>query len=186
MSFELLHFRGSDAILRDLNMERDVLVTMETLDDALCGTYYKKELMRNALEETDWRRCEDLSILPGRRYSYKGIKRGVAIEGNFANYEYILEGLVRLQIGYDTGKIDMGILLLNGKRSGKSPLGSSSDMVKEEMTLLYPTISLPVMIALFDLGTPGMYLEEEKSPVAGQGNSEIEEEAHATGEQAAA
>ena len=51
----------------------------------------------------------DLSILDGRRYQYKGFKKGVAIEGNFASYEYILEGLFRLQIGFDKGRIETGI-----------------------------------------------------------------------------
>ena len=84
MPFEILHFRESEEILRDKDMERDVLVTLEYLDDALYGALYKKELLRLALEEMDWRRTENLNILPGRRYSYKGFKKGVAIEGNFA------------------------------------------------------------------------------------------------------
>jgi len=90
---------------------------------------------------------------------YKGFKKGVAIEGNFAVYEYILEGLLRLQIGYDKGMIETGILILTSKRSEKSPYGSTSQMVKEEIELLYPTISLPVSIALFDLGEPEMFEE---------------------------
>ena len=31
--------------------------------------------------------------------------------------------------------------------------------------MLYPTISLPVAIVLFDLGRPGEYLEESHQPV---------------------
>ena len=52
---------------------------------------------------------------------YKGVKRGIAIDGNISAYEYILEGLVRLQIGYDKQRIDAGILLVNAKRSTKVP-----------------------------------------------------------------
>ena len=59
----------------------------------LYGTLYKRELTIQALKECDWREG-DLSILDGRRYQYKGFKKGVAIEGNFAAYEYILEGIV--------------------------------------------------------------------------------------------
>ena len=62
----------------------------------------------------------------------KGFKKGVAIEGNFAVYEYILEGLLRLQIGFDKGMIETGILILTSKRSENSPYGSTSQMVKEE------------------------------------------------------
>jgi hypothetical protein len=96
----------------------------------------------------------DLKILDGRRYMYKGVKRGVAIEGNFSVYEFILEGLLRLQIGFDKGKIETGILLLTSKRSEKTPYGSTSKMVKEEIEMLYPTISMPVSVVLFDLGDP--------------------------------
>jgi hypothetical protein len=44
----------------------------------------------------------------------------VAIEGNFASYEYILEGLFRLQIGFDKGRVETGILMLTSERSEKS------------------------------------------------------------------
>jgi hypothetical protein len=78
----------------------------------------------------------------------------VAIEGNFSAYEYILEGLFRLQIGFDQGKIETGILMLTGARSEKSSLGSSRELAEAEVQMLYPTISMPVSIALFDLGPP--------------------------------
>ncbi|MFC1825898.1 hypothetical protein ACFLYZ_00715, partial [Thermodesulfobacteriota bacterium] len=88
------------------------------------------------------------------RYMYKGFKKGVAIEGQLSVYEYILEGLFRLQLGFDNGMIETGILILTAKRSENSPYGSTSKMVKEEIELLYPTISLPVSVALFNLGEP--------------------------------
>jgi len=92
---------------------------------------------------------------------YKGIKRGVALEGNFSAYEYILEGLFRLQIGFDHGKIETGILILTALRSEKSSYGTSRDLAEAEVELLYPTISMPVSIALFDLGTPVISNGEE-------------------------
>jgi len=155
--FEIFHFRDSHKILKQKKMLKDVQMTLEYVDDVLNGALYKRELFRQALEEMSWRNNEDtgaLKILEGRRYMYKGYKKEVAIEGNFAVYEYILEGLFRLQIGYDKGFIETGILLLTSKRSEKSPYGSSAKMVKEEIELLYPTISLPVSVALFDLGEP--------------------------------
>ena len=47
-----------------------------------------------------------------------------------------------------------GVLMLTAKRSEKTPYGSTSKMVKEEIEMLYPTISMSVVIALFDLGNP--------------------------------
>jgi hypothetical protein len=111
-----------------------------------------------ALKEYDWREG-DLSILEGRRYQYKGIKREVAIEGSFSAYEFILEGLFRLQVGFDKGRIEIGILMLTAQRSENSKLGSSLDLAKAEVGQLYPTISMPVTIAMFDLGNPDL-LEE--------------------------
>ena len=107
------------------------------------GQFIEGKLFRQALDEMQWRENGnvDLKILDGRRYMYKGVKHGVAIEGNFSVYEFILEGLLRLQIGFDKGKIETGILLLTSKRSEKTPYGSTSKMVKEEIEMLYPTIS---------------------------------------------
>ncbi len=152
MPFEMFHVRGSDKIIKDKNLEKDVRVTLEYVDDALYGSIYRRELLRQALEEMDWRGDGTLNIIAGRRYQYKGFKRGVAIEGNFSVYEYILEGLFRLQVGFDKGMIETGILMLTSQRSEKSSYGSSRDLAEAEVEMLYPSISLPVSVALFDLG----------------------------------
>jgi len=157
MSFEILHFRKAEEILKLKNMEKEVQLTMEYLDDVLYGTFYRRELLRQALEEMDWRNREDLNILDGRRYNYKGFRKRVAMDGSFASYEYIQDALLRLQIGFDKGKIDMGIVLVTAERSERSPLGSTKELVCQEIEMLYPTISLPVCVALFDLGKRGLY-----------------------------
>ena len=162
--FEILHFRDSDKIIKQKKMVKDIQTTLQYIDDVLSGAIYKRELFRQALDEMDWRHNGTLNILEGRRYMYKGFKNNVAIEGNFAVYEYILEGLLRLQIGFDKGLLEAGILILTSKRSENSPYGSTSKMVKEEIELLYPTISLPVSIALFDLGDPEIFEDEGGEP----------------------
>jgi len=154
MSFELLHFRDSDKILRDKKMLKDVQMTLEYIDSALYHAHFKGELLRQALDDMDWRENGTLNIIDGRRYQYKGIKKGVAIDGNFSAYEYILDGLVRLQVGFDKQKIEAGILMLTSQRSDKTPYGSTTELVQNEIEQLYPTISLPVSIALFNLGRP--------------------------------
>lgn len=162
--FEILHFRGSEEILREKKLLKDVQLTMEYVDDVLTGALYKRELLRLALDEMDWTVDTDsMRIIDGRRYMYKGIKRGVAIDGNIAAYEYILEGLVRLQIGFDKKRIDAGILLVNAKRSDKSPFGTTADLIRMEIETLHPTISLPVSVCLIDTGEP-MLLDEEGNP----------------------
>ncbi|MFC1880474.1 hypothetical protein ACFL2S_03110 [Thermodesulfobacteriota bacterium] len=154
MPFEIMHFRESDKIIKEKRMEKDVKVTLEYIDDALYGSIYRRELLRQSLEEMDWRENGTLNILDGRRYQYKGFKRGVAIEGSFAAYEFILEGLFRLQIGFDKGLVETGILMLTSLRSEKSSYGTSRELAEAEVEMLYPTISMPVSIALFDLGPP--------------------------------
>jgi hypothetical protein len=148
---EILHFRDSDRILKEKNMMKDVQTTLEYLADVLTGVQFKGELFRQALDDMGWRENGTLNILEGRRYMYKGFKKNVAIEGNLSAYEYILEGLMRLQIGFDKGLLETGILLLTSKRSDKSPYGSTSIMVQNEIEMLFPTISMPVAVALFDL-----------------------------------
>ena len=61
---------------------------------------------------------------------------------------------MRLQVGFDKGLIETGILMLTAARSEKSSYGTSRDLAEAEVELLYPTISLPCSIALFDLGAP--------------------------------
>ena len=132
--FEILHFRGSDAILKEKRLLKDVQATMQYIDDVLTGALYTRELLRMALDEMDWSVDSDaMRIIEGRRYMYKGVKRGVAIDGNISAYEYILEGMVRLQLGYDKQRIDAGILLVNAKRSDKSPFGTTTDLIKMEI-----------------------------------------------------
>lgn len=157
--FEILHFRNADKIVRDKKMLNDVQTTLEYIDNVLSGAQFKGELFRQALDEMGWRENGTLNILDGRRYMYKGFKKSVAIEGNFAAYEYILEGLFRLQVGFDKGVIETGILLLTSKRSEKSPYGDTSKMVRDEIEMLYPTISLPVSVVLFDLDEPMTIME---------------------------
>ncbi len=161
MSFELLYFRDSDRIVKKKKMENVILSTMRYLDDVLQGTLYRGELLRQALSDMDWRQ-EPLSILDGRRYQYKGLHNGVAIDGSFSSYEYIQDALLRLQVGFDKKKIETGIVLLTAQRSEKSPLGSTKELVEQEIQDLYPTISMPVIVALFDLGKPGNYTQEIK------------------------
>ena len=163
MPYEIFHVRGSDKILKDKNLEKDVQVTLENVDISLQGSLYRRELLRLALEEMGWQEGKEngaLNILDGRRYQYKGYKRGVAIEGNFSVYEYILEGLFRLQVGFDHGKIETGILMLTAARSEKSSYGSSKQLAEVELEQLYPTISMPVTVCLFDLGDPTLPDEE--------------------------
>ena len=165
--FEILHFRDSEKILSNKNLLDDVQVTMEYIDDVLAGSLYKRELLRMALEEMDWTLKSDfMRIIEGRRYMYKGVKRKIAIDGNISAYEYILEGLVRLQIGYDKQRVDAGILLVNSKRSDKSPFGTTADLIKMEVETLYPTIHLPVSVCLFNTGDPILFDEEGNPYVA--------------------
>ncbi len=44
--------------------------------------------------------------------------------------------------------------MLTAARSEKSSYGTSRELAEAEVELLYPTISMPVSIALFDLGAP--------------------------------
>ena len=154
MPFEILHFRESEKILKEKRLVKDVKETLEYIDDVLYGTIHRRELLRQSLEEMGWRENGSLNLLEGRRYQYKGYKKGIALEGNFSAYEFILEGLFRLQIGFDKGIIETGILMLTSLRSEKSSLGTSQELAEAEVEMLYPTISMPCSIALFDLGPP--------------------------------
>ena len=167
MNVEIIHFRDSDKIIRKKKLDRDVKSTLNYLSDVLQGTIQRGELLRQALDEMGWRENGSLNILDGRRYQYKGFKKGIALEGSFSSFEYLLTGLARLQVGFDNGKIECGILMLTGARSEKSSLGTSKDLAIAEVEQLSKTISVPVAIALFDLGPPIISDGEEEG---GDGN----------------
>jgi hypothetical protein len=165
MPFQIFHFRESDRVLQEKHMDRDFQATMQYLDDVLYGSLYRRELMRDALDEMGWRENGNLKFLEGRRYQFKGFKNGIGLEANFNFYEYLLEGLFRLQVGFDKGLIEAGILLLTAKRSDKSPYGSSSNMITSDVEMLYPTIYLPLSVVLFDLGNPRFMENAEMAAV---------------------
>ncbi len=150
MSFEILHFRESDKILKKKKMMDDVLKTLEYLDTVLFEAPNKGELLKQALKDMGWR-DGTLNIMEGRRYQHKGFKNKVAIEGYIGTFEN-LEGIFRLQVAYDKQQIETGLLLMNSLRSFDSPFGSSRELVEWEISQLEPTIFMPVSVALFDLG----------------------------------
>ncbi len=155
MPFELVHFRDSDKIIRKKKLDRELKITLDYVSDTLAGMLYRGEALRRVLSEMGWREeGVSLNILDGRRYQYKGMKKGVAIEGSFAAYEFILEGLFRLEIGFRKGKIDCGVLMLTSHRSEKSFLGTSRDLAAAEIESLSSIITVPVAVALFNLGPP--------------------------------
>jgi len=152
MSVEIIHFRDADKLLKSQRMEKEVRLMLENLDQRLHSGEGQKEAVKKALAEAGWReKLEALKILNDRRYSYKGFRNGVALEANFSYYEYLQPGLFRLQLGFDKGLLTQGILAITGQRSDKSKLGSSLELAKREVEELYPTISLPVTIAVFNL-----------------------------------
>jgi hypothetical protein len=110
MPFEMIHFRDSDKIIHKKKLDRDVKATLEYVYDALQGSLYRGELLRQSLDEMGWRENGSLNILDDRRYQYKGVKKGIALEGSFSSFEYLLTGLARLQVGFDKKLIETGIL----------------------------------------------------------------------------
>ena len=155
MSYNVVYFNDAESILKAKRMYKLVNQTFTEIEQDLLNCSFPSFSLKNTLTDCDWRENPDnLKIIDGRRYQYKGCRNRIAIEASLGAYEFILEGLFRLQIGFDKGLIDAGILILNGSRSEKSPIGNSLDLVKNEIQQLYPTISLPVAVALFDIGMP--------------------------------
>ncbi|MDD2303014.1 MAG: hypothetical protein PHG30_10665, partial [Eubacteriales bacterium] len=67
MSYEILHFRNANQIIKEKKMAKEVKGVMDYLNDCLYGTQHKSELLRQALTEMNWRQNGDLNILDGRR-----------------------------------------------------------------------------------------------------------------------
>lgn len=156
MSYQILYFNEAKKVISSKRIGKMIDDTLQGIADDLIGSTLLNSTLKSTLDDRGWREnLNILKIIDGRRYQYKGILKRIAIEGNLGFYEYLWDGLFRLQVGFDKGLIDAGLLILPGNRSDKSPLGDSVDLVKAEIQELYPTISLPVAVALFDVGALG-------------------------------
>ena len=156
MSYQILYFNEAKKVISSKRIGKMINDTLQGIADDLIGSTLLNSTLKSTLDDRGWREnLNILKIIDGRRYQYKGILKRIAIEGNLGFYEYLWDGLFRLQVGFDKGLIDAGLLILPGNRSDKSPLGDSVDLVKAEIQELYPTISLPVAVALFDVGALG-------------------------------
>ena len=155
MSCKTVYFREAKAIIDSNRMAKMIDQTLAGIEEDLVGSLFPGTTLKATLDDCGWRDSSDkLKIIDGRRYQHKGYWKRIAIEANLSNYEFLWEGLFRLQVGFDKGEVDVGLLILNGNRSEKSPLGESVDLVRQEVEELFPTISLPVVVALFDVGEP--------------------------------
>lgn len=168
MPWDILHFRKSEKIIKEKGLTKDLAATLDHIDKYLYDRRQFRGPLRRALADKGWREDMDtLSFIDGRRYRYKGFRDGVAIESDLSSYEGILCGIFRLQVGYDRGFIETGILLVNGQRGENSRLGTSYDLAKQEVEDLYPTISMPVAVVLFDLGIPPILEDDESEVIEG-------------------
>jgi len=167
MSYQILYFNDAKKVISSKRMGKMVNDTLQGIADDLIGSIHLNTTLKASLDDCGWRENPDiLKIIDGRRYQYKGYLKRVAVEASLGAYEYILEGLFRLQIGFDKGLIDAGLLILPGNRSEKSPLGESVDLVKDEIQQLYPTISLPVAVALFGVGVSSQVVDAVENTTA--------------------
>ena len=160
MSYQTVFFRDAQEIFKANGMIKIINQTMQGINEDLAESFYRGTSLRTTLDDCGWRENpESLKIIEGRRYQFKGFWKRIAIEANLNVYEFLWEGLFRLQVGYDKGLIDAGLLILCGNRSEKSPLGESLELVKHEVEELFPTISLPVAITLFDVERPQLVID---------------------------
>jgi hypothetical protein len=162
MPFEIKYFRNMDRIIADKNMANTVTETLSYVDLVLYGNFFRGSNLRTALEEMGWRDNEELTIIPGRRYQFKGLINSIAIEASLYSYEGLWNALFRLQVGFDKGLIEGGLVIVNGERSAKSPIGSSWELAQREVDLLHPTVNLPVALAVFDFGVPTPIADDEQ------------------------
>jgi hypothetical protein len=69
--------------------------------------------------------------------------------------------------------------MLTALRREKSSYGTSRDLAEAEVELLYPTVSLPCSIALFDLGAPiisnGTEEDNDGTPISADDNGAVKE-----------
>ncbi len=154
MSYELCYFRNMEQALKN-NALADILdETLKYVDLVLQDNYLRGAFLKEALSDIGWRDSQDMTIIPGRRYRYKGVLNRIAMEASLYSYEGMWCSLFRLQVGFDKGLIDAGVIILTGERSSRSPLGNSLELVQSEIEYLHPTINLPVAVAVYDFGTP--------------------------------
>ena len=154
MMYHLFHFREAHKVFEQKAMASDVTMTVNHVLNSLNGAFRRNDLLRAALDEMGWYKGPVWNIIAGRRYRFLGYKHGVAIEAGLDTYDYIVEGLMTLQLGYDKGQIDAGILMLSTQGSRICRDTDMNDLIVKDMGAMEPILSMPVSICLYDLNDP--------------------------------
>ena len=150
MPYQLYHFNGSKEFIKSNSMVSDLAMTAQHVLNTISGAFLREQLLRIALDEMGWTQGDTWNIVAGKKCRYLGCKRGVGLEANLGIYDYIVEGAMRLQVGYDKGQIDAGILLLTNQGMPKCMEEDIYPQLEKDMNALAPTISLPLCICLYD------------------------------------
>ena len=150
MDFKLYHFHGSDKIFKNRAMISDVAMTVEHVFNVLKGNLFPDNLLRIALDEMGWHKGSTWNIVAGHHYQFEGFKNGVGLEECLGACGCIVEGLVNLQVAYDKGQIDGGLLLLSVSGIPECNGDDAETILIRDVNSLGPTISLPVSVCLYD------------------------------------
>ena len=151
MHFQLFHFHGSDKILEQKIMVCDVAMTVEHVFNALNGRQPSDPLVRVALGEMGWHK-ENTNLGAEHNCRFEGLKNGVGLEVCLDAYGSLVQGLVNLQMAFDQGQIDVGILLLSARGIPERDSENLKIVLTRDMDALASIISLPVTVSLYDLG----------------------------------
>ena len=151
MSFQVFHFHDSERIFRNRSMISDVAMTTQHVFNALNAPIDQGKPLRIALDEMGWHQGDTWNIIAGHHFQFEGFKNAVALKVSLISYEFILEDLAHLQLAFDKGMIDAGLLLLT---TWQMPICDRQDwktVLTKDMDALSPTISLPVSVCLYEL-----------------------------------
>ena len=79
MPYELIHFRGSEKILKEKKLKKDLLETLEYLDAVLFEAPNWGELLKQALQDLGWRESER-ALCRATRLGRAVISRAVRVQ----------------------------------------------------------------------------------------------------------
>ena len=148
MGIRKTDFGNAESILRAKGLSDNLGSLLDAIgngwDQGRKGLSFQKEV----LAKHGWQ-SEKLIGIPARRFAYDGFKNGAAIEIEWNQSEKVLADLLKLQYGFRSGMIDVGIIVNRGDRSKHSPIPESQSGGEKEVDEMRGIITIPVLLVVF-------------------------------------
>jgi len=146
MDTKTFSYNNGRVILQNKKVFNDIQALIQKADiDSKSGKDFSK-YFRDNLEERGWE--FNKKVVPGLGIRYGFRKEGIQIETQFGNMARFYSDIFKLQLGFNKGDIDAGVLIVLTKRHAHQ-IGSNIahyERAKRELMESRPLYSAPIWL----------------------------------------